>query len=51
MNEQDIIQGVTIAVTTASVVCAALPEPKTEFGKKIRRFIELLALNFNHSRK
>ncbi len=42
---------ITSVITVASVICAALPEPKTRLGKRIRRVVEWFALNIGNAKK
>lgn len=47
--ENEIVGTVTTVVAIASVLSAMIPEPKTRFGKRLKRLIDLLAVNIKHA--
>ena len=47
---EEVINVVSAIVVCASTISAITPEPKTRFGKRMKRIVDLLAVNVGHAK-
>lgn len=45
-----VVETITTVVAVASVISALVPEPKTKFGKRLKRLVDVMACNIKHAK-